>query len=66
MISLIFLVILSCQDPIIQNLSDYPWNEHDSIVLARNLDRCAEIYPEAPCLKYFIKRDVQDYSIICN
>lgn len=48
------------------NKTQYPWNEHDKETQAYCGKRCAQIYPEAPCLKLFVKWDKQDYHCICG
>jgi hypothetical protein len=48
------------------NTSGFPWNGHDRKTLKYTKKRCGEIYPDAPCVKWFKKWGKQDYSVICG
>ena len=42
------------------------WNVDDKAALARAQIRCKEIYKDAPCLRVFIKKEVNTYWAICT
>ncbi len=62
----ITLFSLSCSKTIIVNTTKYPWNSFDQKTLNQAKKRCGEIYPNAPCVKWFKKYGSIDYSIICG
>ena len=43
-----------------------PLNTDDLNALKAATKRCAEIYPEAPCLKKFIKKEERVFWAICG
>jgi hypothetical protein len=55
-----------CPAIIIVNLSGQPWNDLDQ----KNLDvakyRCAQIFPNSPCVKKFIKKEGRTYNVVCT
>ena len=55
-----------CATLIITNLTSYPWNDRDEIILKTAEKRCPIIYPKSPCLKSFIKKGKNKYGIICT
>lgn len=59
------LAVAACPKTIIDNRSG-EWNAQDTQTLARANVRCAEFYPDAPCVKKFIKKDNQTYNVICG
>lgn len=63
---MLVLVALSCPNVKMLNRTEYAWNQHDRETLAFAQKRCAQLYPEAPCLKVFRKRGKQDYSVLCG
>lgn len=63
---LALLFALSCPKPEVVNTSDLPWNDHDQKTLEYAKKRCGEIYPDAPCVKWFKKYAFQSYSVICG
>ena len=58
-------VALVCLAPLIINNTD-SWSDRDSQVVIDAGKRCAEKYPDAPCVKYFLKKAEQDYHVICG
>lgn len=66
MINLVISLALSCPDTIIINQTKESWNKLDSKTLAGAKVRCAQIYPDAPCVKKFYKRPEQSYWVICG
>jgi hypothetical protein len=63
---LLAFVAMSCPQVIMINRTNFEWNEHDRVTKATCSRRCPELYPEAPCLKRFIKLDKQDYYCGCG
>jgi len=57
-------VNLICIATILVNISLV--NKDDVNALTAATKRCSEIYPEAPCLKKFIKREERVYWAICG
>lgn len=66
MIQLFILLTLSCPVTKMQNITPFPWNDHDFNTLAFVKNRCVQIYPDSPCVKLFRKFGKQDYSVICG
>ena len=64
MISL--FIALSCLSPVMQNVTQFPWNDYDRSELKYAEKRCGEIYSDAPCVKLFRKYDKQSYTVICG
>lgn len=60
------VLALSCPAPLMQNVSQFPWNDYDRKELRYAEKRCAEIYSDSPCVKLFRKFDKQSYSVICS
>jgi hypothetical protein len=58
-------IALVCMSPLIINHSD-TWTERDSQVVIEAAARCEAHYPNAPCVKYFLKKAEQDYHVICG
>lgn len=54
-----------CIAVVIVNLTGI-WNKQDQQTLDRAQTRCAQLYPEAPCLKKLIKKDESTYNAICG
>ena len=42
------------------------WNEQDQKTLDGAKIRCGQIYPDAPCVKFFRKKDDTTYNVICG
>lgn len=42
------------------------WNEQDQKTLDRAKKRCGQLYPEAPCVKVFTKKDDSTYTVACG
>jgi hypothetical protein len=59
-------VILTCAITILVGFPSSGLNKDDRAALKTATKRCTEIYPEAPCLKKFIKREVRVYWAICG
>lgn len=55
----------ACEKTIIDNQTK-EWNNQDQVILERALKRCKELFPDAPCLKRFIKRDSTTYRAVCG
>lgn len=66
MISLIMLLSSSCPETKMVNRTEFPWNDFDRQTLARAKKRCGELYENSPCVKLFIKRTANDYSVLCG
>lgn len=65
MISLIVLAALGCPTTKIENHTK-EWNKQDQWTFDRAKVRCGELYPEAPCLKLFRKKDSMTYNAVCG
>ena len=57
---------MSCPAPVMLNVSAYPWNSYDKVVLQIAKKRCKEIYDDSPCVKLFRKHEKQGYTVICG
>lgn len=66
MIALALALAISCPVTKMQNVTKFPWNDHDRSILKQAKTRCGELYPDAPCVKLFRKYGKQDYSVICG
>lgn len=55
-----------CPDTEIINKTQDPWNATDQAGLDRAKWRCGAIYNKSPCLKKFIKKDINAYHAICG
>jgi len=55
-----------CIAALMINLSDHPWQAIDYANKRAAMVRCGELYPDAPCLKTFIKKDVRVYNAVCG
>jgi len=60
------MISLLCPAIIIVNLTTESWKSIDQ----KNLDvakyRCSQIFPDAPCVKKFIKKEPLVYNVICS
>lgn len=65
MITIILLAGMSCPATKIENHTK-EWNKLDQATFARAEVRCGELYPEAPCLKLFRKKDKLTYQAVCG
>lgn len=65
MITLMLMMALSCPDTKIENWTKQ-WTDYDQKTLDHAKVRCSELYPEAPCLKLFRKKDSTTYNAICG
>lgn len=59
-------VSLNCAPPTILNTSEEPWNEYDQSILENAKKRCVELYSDAPCVSWFKKYNVKQYSVLCK
>jgi hypothetical protein len=59
------IVALSCPETKLIGF-DAPLTEQEIESLNHAKKRCAEIYPESPCLKSFEKREEQVFWAICG
>lgn len=72
MISLILLLIsfnanaMECPKTREINKSKEAWTDQDRSVLKSAKTRCAQLYPEAPCLKSFYKLKPRSYYAHCG
>lgn len=58
--------MIACLLPIIINLCSEPVNARDIQEEKIAAVRCAQIYPDAPCLKKFVKVRPLIYRAICG
>jgi hypothetical protein len=65
--ALIFTVsaALICPEVTVSNNTN-EWNKVDERELRQAELRCPEIYPDAPCLKFFKKKEARVYEAICG
>lgn len=61
-----FVVSYLCGKVMVIDLSNELWNSRDEENLAIAKARCVVIYPDAPCLKVFIKKSELNYNAICK
>jgi len=64
MTTLIALLIM-CPTPNIENHTT-EWTAVDKATLEKAIKRCGEIFPDAPCVKRFIKKEDQIYNVVCG
>ena len=57
--------MITCVVTVILNLTAV-WTPDDQVTLDRAKQRCATIYPDAPCLKKFTKTEELTYRAICG
>lgn len=62
---LVAVNLAGCPAPVIDNRSA-SWNKQDQQTYEKAQKRCGEIYPEAPCLKMFRKKDDSTYNAVCG
>lgn len=62
---LILLAGITCAEPTVINNTEY-WTTHDEWSFQKAQTRCAELFPEAPCLKIFKKKEENLYNAICG
>lgn len=66
MATLMILLNLSCPKTIMQNATEFPWNDHDYKTLEYCKKRCVQIYEKSPCVTFFRKFGKQDYTVLCG
>lgn len=67
MIALFLTLALASQCPQVLVVNNTKvWNEDDQKTLDFAKVRCAEIYPDAPCIKKFIKKSDTNYNVVCG
>lgn len=57
---------LACKATLMINLTTELWTKNDYNVYHSAIKRCIYYYPEAPCLKKFIKTEPRTYRAICG
>lgn len=62
---LIMLLALACPQTRIENWTN-EWNKQDQWTLDNAKKRCGQLYPDAPCVKMFRKKDESTYNVICS
>lgn len=60
------VLALSCPAPVIENISGLAWNAEDQKTLDAAKKRCVQIWADAPCVKWFQKREKLMYRVICG
>ena len=68
---IISTIVAACvSEPEIFNLTQEKFDENDKILYERALDRCGELYTDAPCLskffKYYTKEGSTTYYATCT
>lgn len=61
---LLLSALMSCPVAKIKNLTP-TWTKDDQQVFDSAKVRCGKIFPDAPCLKLFIKKEDQLYNAVC-
>jgi hypothetical protein len=56
---------ISCPATVIDNRTN-EWNRQDQQTLDNAKKHCGELYPDAPCLKMFRKKDSTTYNAVCG
>ena len=59
------MMMMKCPNTIIVNESE-EWNKIDALQFESSRKRCGEIYPDAPCLKWFVKKAENTYWAVCG
>lgn len=54
-----------CPKTVIDNRTKI-WNNQDQQTLNGAKQRCGQLFPDAPCLKLFRKKDATTYNAICG
>lgn len=62
---LVAVNVIGCPQPVVENRSA-SWTKQDQQTYNHASFRCREIYPEAPCMKLFRKKDDSTYNVICG
>jgi hypothetical protein len=65
MITILLVAALSCPVTTIENWTKV-WNAQDQKTLDGAKIRCGQMYPSAPCVKLFRKKDATTYNVICG
>lgn len=65
MLTALLAAALSCPTPVIENRVQ-TWTENDQWNYETAIKRCPTKFPEAPCLKLFIKKEDYLYEAICG
>lgn len=60
------LTTLMCPPAIKVNKTKHPWVEIDTISFNNAKEGCVKYYKLSPCLKKFIKKDINNYHAICG
>lgn len=60
------VLALTCGLTLMENRTEFDWNDYDRAHLTVAKKRCGEIYKKSYCLIQFIKRSESDYSAICG
>ena len=66
MLNLLIYLSLTCADPQMINNSKQAWNSNDYAMLDQAKKRCSYYYPDAPCVKKFIKNSANDFQVLCG
>lgn len=64
--TILLYLSLSCPPTLLEDLTDLKWTDIDQISFEFAKQRCPEIFPEAPCLIRFSKREFQVYHAVCG
>ena len=60
------LMSVVCAATLLVNESKEKWIPFDMAMQTEARERCRKEYPDTPCLKKFIKKDIQVYWAICG
>lgn len=60
------MLIYGCQMVLMINLSNLPWNDHDTQIEKQAEIRCTQIYKDSPCLTRFVKTGNGAYQALCG
>ena len=64
--ALLLLAALHCPVIVVENDTEYAWNERDGDALDSATHNCQKHYKRSPCLIKFIKKTKYDYHAICG
>lgn len=63
--TILLMAGLNCPQTIVVNNTD-TWSLDDEAALVQATRRCSELYPEAPCLKVFRKKEPLLFNATCG
>jgi hypothetical protein len=66
--NIVIAAALACSSPVLENHTK-TWDKNDQAVEENAEKRCAQLFPDGPCMKVFIKNEDKDgvhYRVVCG